>query len=385
MKDKNGERTQKHENLSAQDAERLNSVEEWSADDKEILKNWQGLTDKKKMIGELEKGVSNWNAYREEHINKYLPRWEYCQNIHGISSEIILDFSGESFENKELEKAHLEYTNLSNVDFSNKNLEKANLTDARFDGTNFESANLTGANISGIHLNHWIINDATKLTNCICTSIFIGGEEIEIPPGFTSFLVETLKNETKDLGNLHSTDEIEKKMKKIKDYLESVKKHYFKHENTMSIDENTRLKEEKKRSLISGSEDDFRTQINEIKGIKKSSTGSQDYKSEAVDESAFLLARLQSRICQKKLLSMDNVETISLVREITPYAIAAIIFVTFSGLLGVAYRKDQVEISITYDVGTITGGILAGSAAVIAATAYARKTAEADRGNSRDG
>jgi hypothetical protein len=68
-----------------------------------------------------------------------------------------------------------------------------------------------------------------------------------------------------------------------------------------------------------------------------------------------------------------------------PYTIAAAVFITFSGLLGVAYRKDQVQISITYDVGTITGGILAGSAAVIAATAYAKKTAEADKGDGRNG
>ena len=147
-----------------------------------------------------------------------------------------------------------------------------------------------------------------------------------------------------------------------------------------SQSQKTGLSPEEKKVLINGKEDEFRIEIDSKIG------GENDKASEqAIIEAKFLRARLQSRMYQKKLLSMDKVETISFWREITPYAIAAIIFVTFSGLLGWAYRKDQVEISITYDVGTITGGILAGSAAVIAATAYARKTAEADRGNSRDG
>jgi hypothetical protein len=139
--------------------------------------------------------------------------------------------------------------------------------------------------------------------------------------------------------------------------------------------------EDRKHTAIWGDKDELRKEIE----VRLTNQNSETVSKEAAHEASFLRARLQSRTYQKKLIAMDKVETISFWKEIMPYTIAAAVFITFSGLLGVAYRKDQVQISITYDVGTITGGILAGSAAVIAATAYARKTTEADRGDGRNG
>jgi hypothetical protein len=209
--------------LLGQDSDEQDTLNSATNEDIRRRLEFGQLIDPQKMIAILGRGVSEWNSYREDSIDPYLPEVERWLEQGWVSEpDIALNFSGANFEDKNLDGVRLENTILKDVNLKNARLKHANLSGATFDGTNLESANLARANISGIRLNHWIINDDTRLADCICDSILIRGEEINIPPGLRNWLLETLKTRTKALGNLQAPHEIDFKMEALRDYVKSV-------------------------------------------------------------------------------------------------------------------------------------------------------------------
>ena len=202
MKPKNEVKFRENENLSTQGFRRINSAENATEEDQRRLMGLKSLTNPSEIVPILEQGVTEWNAYREEIIDQYLPDWKrWLKNGFVTDPDIIFDFSGANFEGKDLDESNLEHAILKDVIFRNANLENTNLSGATFDGTNLESADLTGANISGIYLKYWLINDETKFTDCICESIFIRDKKINIPLRLTTWLLEKIKERTKELGS----------------------------------------------------------------------------------------------------------------------------------------------------------------------------------------
>ncbi|OUC11786.1 MAG: hypothetical protein B0A82_26760 [Alkalinema sp. CACIAM 70d] len=254
-------------------------------------------------------------------------------------------------------KVDLRGANLTNSDLSDAELTEVNLEGAILDGINLQSAKLTSSNLTGIRLSHWLINDDTEFVDCKCNHIFIGEAKIDIPQGLTVLFLEELKECSKNLE--HSSRGLEM----------------------------FRERWQPRGSTISGNLDPLRADIEAEFGHGSFKSYKPTSNANIFDEVTYLRARLQSLTYQQKLITLAEKEKPSLIKKALPYAIATLAFLTFAVFLARTYNKDRVQISITYDVGTITGGILAGSAAMIAAIAYARKSAmsENNPGSERRG
>ena len=85
-----------------------------------------------------------------------------------------------------------------------------------------------------------------------------------------------------------------------------------------------------------------------------------------------LYQHLSNKLKQEAALKKKKPVTF---REILPYLIVGFVFLVLPSFLVSSYKDEDVQVSINYDIGTITGGVLAGSAAIIAAMAFAEKNA----------
>jgi len=129
--------------------------------------------------------------------------------------------------------------------------------------------------------------------------------------------------------------------------------------------------------LLLGGLDPLRSQMDAIPNMRDRLENENLKKLRA--EVSYLQLRLRSYELQEKLKSKSTEDEAKQswkkrIVKILPYLVAGIGFSIFTLIVARAYYKDQVKISINYDVGVITGGILVGSAALITAAAYARKS-----------
>ena len=82
-------------------------------------------------IAQLKKGVTAWNAWRDE------------------NTEVRVDLRMAILDGADLKSANLKDANLSGADLSGANLVGANLSRAYLSGANLSRANLSGATLSG--------------------------------------------------------------------------------------------------------------------------------------------------------------------------------------------------------------------------------------------
>ena len=92
------------------------------------------------------------------------------------------------------------------------------------------------------------------------------------------------------------------------------------------------------------------------------------------EKNKYLENRLKFNQLKEAILLFDpNRNRIVSSNKIITYIIGLTIFVLITGFLLSKATKDNIEVSINYDIGVIMGGVLTGTAALIAATSYAKR------------
>lgn len=301
---------------------------------------------------------TEWNMWKKQQEQK---------SLHRLSFPGFHRFSNKNFQYFDFSKIDFPANEIWNCDFSNTNLIEATLKSTKIHQTDFTGADLSKTDLScseltDVNLSHTDLTDV-DITYVKFTKVKFN--QCVINPKKVNFS-ETLKTEFKDI----ECDFVYLNKSKTERYPPSgyfVAGEFEKFiKGEIDIDN-----PQTNRKLLDGSGDHFRSELNIV--------NTDAERNQLENEVNFLRNRLESMELQEKIYNHTRVKP--RLEIILPICIVSIVFLVFSSILINKVDKQKIEVSVNYDVGIIMGGLLTGSAALIAALSYAKRNHTSNQNN----
>lgn len=327
--------------------------------------------------------ASEWNKWKQK---------KQEENPDQIDTKLSVIFSNRPFQNFDLSKVKFWGNTINNCCFRGTNLSEAIFEyHVQINDSNFTKANLKKADLRGVIISN------TDFTEADLQQAKLNGELTDVDLSYANLIdvninsskftrvkfnqcVITPRRFTYDKGDgvlrpkftdiecnfVYLDDSKTKRYPPIGCFVAGEFEKFIKGEIDMNDPQ-------KNRDLLDGSDDDFRSELNSV--------NTNDERVRLRDEVDFLRKRLSSLELQEKIDNHKKRKVNPSLEIILPILIVSIIFMAFSWFLINKIDREKIEVSVNYDVGLIMGGVLTGSAALIAALSYAKRNNKSNQSN----